>query len=84
MFDFGFENGYLLSCERMKLCFYFRVVDNSNFKGVVFKDLDLSEIKLLRCNCNFRPIRVGTNIQKTWLIIVSTYNIEIQWQGDLS
>lgn len=50
------KNGNFLAREGMELCLDFRVVDYCHFLKIVFQDLDLPEVQLLRGDCNFGPI----------------------------
>ena len=59
----------------MKFGFDFWVIHDSNLESIIFKNLDLSEIKFLRGNSNLWSIRIGTYIQKAGLIIIGTDNI---------
>ena len=43
--------------------------------GFIFQNFNLPKIKFLWCYSNFRSIRIRTNIQQTWLIIICTNNI---------
>ena len=64
----------------MEFGFNFRVIHNRDFESVIFKNLNLSKIKLLRSNSDLWSIRIGTYVQKAGLIIVGTDNIQIKWQ----
>lgn len=68
----------------MKFSFYFWVVNDCYFKSIIFKDLNLSKIKLLRRNSDLWSIRIGTYIQKTRLIIIGTYYIQVKRQSYFS
>lgn len=78
--DLGLENGYLLSGKGMKLGLDFGVVNNGNLQSVVLQDFNLPKIQFLRHHSNLGPIRIGTNIQQTRLIIIRPYNVQIQRQ----
>lgn len=84
VFNLWFEDWNFLSCKSMELGFNFRVIHNRDFESVIFKNLNLSKIKLLRSNSDLWSIRIGTYVQKAGLIIVGTDNIQIKWQSYFS
>ncbi len=78
MLYFRFENGNFLSCESMELCFNLRIVDNSNFEEIIFKNFHLSKVKLFWSDNHLRTIRIRTDIQQIRLIIIGTDDIDVQ------
>lgn len=63
MFDFWFKNWDFLSCKSMKLSFNFWIINDCNFESIIFEDFNLSKIKFLRSNSDFRSIWIRTDIQ---------------------
>jgi hypothetical protein len=68
----------------MKLSFDFRIVYDGNFESIILQYFDLTKIQLFWSYCDFRTIRICADVQKTRLIVVSSNNIEIQWECDLT
>lgn len=61
----------------MELCLNFRVINYRNFEEVIFKHLYLAEIKLFWCDYNFRPVRIGADVEKIRLVIIGANNVDI-------